>query len=416
MKRSVTILTLALLVLILAGRAHAETLIVEPGETIQSNIDDAADGDTVVLLNGVYQGEGNYNIDFRGKAITLRSVAGRAMCIIAAQGDFENPRRVFIFQTGEGPDSIIDGITIATGFLVDEIGAGILCTGGASPTIQNCTITSNMATGPKGAGGGIACWYSSPVIRDNVIVSNYANGSYGGGGIYCYGSDSEITENTIAVNLTLYDGGGIYSIFGAPVVTHNSIVNNGATRGGGMCCWMSPSVIQNNLFVANEGDDYGGGLYCRDSSAGRTPTIVNNTFTENILLGGGEEGPFGREIAFYAFNGDVINSIIWRNDYDAAIARYDPGPPEVLATGTGAIGEDGVTLTSTTPAGVDWIADFVATPIVPIAHVVILTEATGTVTPGTYAIASVSANSITLAEEAGDEPDPAGPYGTATYA
>ena len=420
MKRSGSILTLALLVPLaagLAGRSHAETLIVQPGETIQSHIDAADDGDLIVVLSGIYQGEGNYNIDFKGKAIMLRSVAGWPSCIISAYGDYANPRRGFIFQTGEGNNSIVDGFTITRGFTVDNPGAGILCTGGASPTIQNCEISGNMATGTLGVGGGIACMGSSPIIRNNRIVSNSARGSFGGGGIYCNTSSAEITGNLIGGNVADYDGGGLYCILGAPVVAFNEFMENEATRGGGMCNWMSPSQITNNLFVMNDGHDYGGGLYCRetgDNYNDYTPTIASNTFTENFLVGGFEEqGPFGREIAFHAFSGDVLNSIMWRNDFEAAVARYDPGPPRILASGAdGAIGDDGMTLTA--PSMPDWTT----LGIIPGAHVAVITDGVGIVDSGIYPISVVGINSVTLEEQAGEEPEDwlGGPYGTCSWA
>ena len=41
--------------------------------TIQAAIDDANDFDTVIVLPGTYTGAGNRDIDFLGKAITVRS-------------------------------------------------------------------------------------------------------------------------------------------------------------------------------------------------------------------------------------------------------------------------------------------------------------------------------------------------------
>ena len=44
--------------------------------TIQAAIDAAVDGDEVVVGDGVHTGAGNLDLDFGGKAITVRSAGG----------------------------------------------------------------------------------------------------------------------------------------------------------------------------------------------------------------------------------------------------------------------------------------------------------------------------------------------------
>ena len=70
--------------LTLVAGAPADTIHV-PSRfgSIQAAIDAAQDGDTVVVGDGTYTGEGNRDIRFRGKAITVRSENGPATCIVA---------------------------------------------------------------------------------------------------------------------------------------------------------------------------------------------------------------------------------------------------------------------------------------------------------------------------------------------
>ena len=51
---------------------------------IQAAIDDANDGDTVEIQPGTYTGPGNGDINFKGKAITVRSTGPNDPNIVAA--------------------------------------------------------------------------------------------------------------------------------------------------------------------------------------------------------------------------------------------------------------------------------------------------------------------------------------------
>ena len=105
----------------------ADTLHV-PGEypTIQGAIDASVDGDVVEIADGTYAGAGNRNLNIGGKRITVRSASGDpALCII----DCERAGRGFYFGSGEGRDSIVDGLTITNGSA--SSGGAVYC-GGAS--------------------------------------------------------------------------------------------------------------------------------------------------------------------------------------------------------------------------------------------------------------------------------------------
>jgi hypothetical protein len=51
-------------------------------QTIQAAINAASGGDVVIVADGTYTGSGNKNIDFKGKAITVKSANGPGNCII----------------------------------------------------------------------------------------------------------------------------------------------------------------------------------------------------------------------------------------------------------------------------------------------------------------------------------------------
>lgn len=59
-----------------ASPVSAATHVVAPDATggfptIQAAIDASLDGDVILLEDGVYRGEGNRDIDFRGKSIAV---------------------------------------------------------------------------------------------------------------------------------------------------------------------------------------------------------------------------------------------------------------------------------------------------------------------------------------------------------
>jgi len=86
--------------------------------TIQEGIDAASDGDTVLVADGSYLKEGNWDLDFNGKAITVRSENGPEFCIVDIRGYTVNERhRGFYFHSQEGPESVVEGFTIKGGWI-----------------------------------------------------------------------------------------------------------------------------------------------------------------------------------------------------------------------------------------------------------------------------------------------------------
>ncbi|MHC4113260.1 MAG: LamG-like jellyroll fold domain-containing protein, partial [Planctomycetota bacterium] len=171
-----------------------------PYDTIQEAIFYALPGDVVIVLDGTYTGEGNHNISFLGKPITVRSLNGPDNCIIDAQSGNVGG---FYFTLGEGADSVVDGFKIIN-IDISMFGAAILCEG-SSPTIRNCIIQDNMFS----EGGAVYCLdYANPVIGGCTIRGNSA---MIGAGIYSgYDCDPTFTNCMITGNTASLKGGGMY--------------------------------------------------------------------------------------------------------------------------------------------------------------------------------------------------------------
>jgi len=205
--------------------------------TIQAAINASTDGDEVVLLPGTYAGWGNRDLDFWGKAITVRSVQphdpqGVASTLIDCQGTETEPHRGFLFHSGESGSAVVAGLTITNGYggassyeeeLLNDplpVGGAILCTG-SSPTITHCVIESNSAASH---GGSICCTdNSNPSIVNCIISRSTAGGD--GGGIACLAdSRPTITNCTFTTNAAADRGGAILCAGGSDATLTNCIL------------------------------------------------------------------------------------------------------------------------------------------------------------------------------------------------
>jgi hypothetical protein len=137
-------------------------------DTIQQAIDDANNGETIVIQPGTYAGEGNAPIYFWGKAITLRGSDPNDPDTVAATIiDCENTYDTGVqFSSGEDANSVLNGLTIANSN-AEGTGGGILCSQ-TSPTIKNCIIRNNVGS----EGGGIYCYQGHPTIDGGTIRNN----------------------------------------------------------------------------------------------------------------------------------------------------------------------------------------------------------------------------------------------------
>ena len=205
-------------------RGPADTLHV-PSEysTIQAAIDAASSGDVVEIADGTYTGTGNKNLDFGGKAITVRSVSGNpAMCVIDCEGD----GRGFYFHNDEGNDSIVDGLTIANGY--SDYGGGVYCEDDSSPTLRKCTFQGNTAF----EGGGILIdWPSGATLTNCVFSGNTAD--YDGGALTSVGENVSVTNCVFSGNTANeeYGFGGAMAVSGNFTVANCTFCGNTASQG-----------------------------------------------------------------------------------------------------------------------------------------------------------------------------------------
>lgn len=271
--------------------SSAKTIVVSPGQSIESAIRGANNGDVVEVAPGTYK----QTIRFWGKAVTLRSQAGPESTIIDGGG---NSGPLVSFFDNESQTSVIDGFTLVNG-VTGGGGGAITAQNGASPIIRNNIIRNNRALigggvylytdssaqienntfsdnhteGNNTGGAAIAASYGGhPMISKNKFLRNTVNGNPASGGaiFLSQGSGGTIDGNYFEANSCTFDaadvatGGAVHVIHdtrshGGVIISNNRFLNNTANYGGAVGAEEGASMkLVNNEFTNNHANYYGG--------------------------------------------------------------------------------------------------------------------------------------------------------------
>ncbi len=199
-------------------------------------------------------------------------------------------------------------------------GGGICCKSNSNLAINNCKIQNNIVRGGYSTrGGGILCFHSSSLIlNDSIITGNTCEGKDSSGcGVYCeqyHVSTGKCTitgctiEDNIATNMEQNNrsyGGGIYLCGARPIISKCIIRNNSANAGAGIRLELANSLIWDCIISGNfslNRNNTSSGIHCYNSNA----YIGNCTIVGNSSYG------------LYCQDGaaTVENSIIYYNGRD----------------------------------------------------------------------------------------------------
>ncbi len=261
-------LLLPLGLLACGAAAHATTINVPSGDypTIQSAVDGAANGDTILLADGIYTGPGNVDVDPRGKNLTITSAHGAAATVIDCGGS-NAVHRGFYIHSGE--TITISGLTVKNGS--NPSGSGGAIYNSATLTLTDCVLTGNSVANP----------------------TTTASNSNSGGGLFNSGT-ATLTGCTVSGNAAVF-GGGIYSFHGAGIsltLTRCTLSSNSVAGGpyggygGGLYGGSAVSAV--NCVISGNTTDYAAGGFLGGSAG--TATLTNCTFTGNSAPAGNGGG------------------------------------------------------------------------------------------------------------------------------
>jgi len=192
-----------------ATESSANGSLSNPYASIQSAINAAQNGDTILLGDGIYKGIGNRDLTLSGKSLTIISQNGPSKTIV----DAERAGALFSIQGNEADGTLIQGLSFKNGFISwggDWSSKSLFTVSNdAKVNIKNCIFADNETQATYYTSGLqlINAQGAEKLTLENVLIDSnkIGGGSWtpyaGGNAIIVCGKvdivDSSVTNNTI---------------------------------------------------------------------------------------------------------------------------------------------------------------------------------------------------------------------------
>lgn len=271
----------------------AATIIVSPGQSIQTAVDSGNPGDTIYVRNGTYP-------SFK---VTTSGAEGNYLTISGYNNEMP------IITNGEGIELYNVSYVNVKGFEVTDTShswrGGITIEGGGHNIVDGNKSHDNVASGMSG----IRIWNSS----FNKIVNNdvYRNSF---GGIDVTGDQGNSTDNEVGYNRSYNhtlsggdsDGMGSNSDnngVAARTYFHDNIVHDNSDDG--IDTWnTADNIIAKNIVYNHRGPGDGNGIKIGGSTTGGNNLVIQNISYNNISAGFASNGNGSKFYNNVSFNND----------------------------------------------------------------------------------------------------------------
>ena len=281
---------LTLLLAVMLGSAHATTLRIKPGTSLQAAIDAAKAGDVLEVERGFY--EGNFRID---KPLTLRGIDRPTL----SGGNHADTIRV------TAPDVMIEGLIVRdSGGSLQNQNAGIyLYPGAHRAVVRHCDLTYNL----------FGLWIEK--VKDVRIEGNTITGkrdfnsAQRGNGIQLYNTQgAQIIDNNISfVRDALYVDVSHHATFRGNKLHHSRYGTHYMTsyynvwednetyynRGGLALMEVREQTVRGNRAWGN-------------SDHGIMLRSVQDSVVENNVVSGNERGFFIYDVEYVRLTGNLV--------------------------------------------------------------------------------------------------------------
>ncbi|GAA5818759.1 MAG: Pseudogene of autotransporter domain-containing protein [Methanobrevibacter sp. CfCl-M3] len=254
--------------------------------TIQAAVDQASNGDTVIINPGLYTGTDNKNVNITNKNLTIIGNNSGGDVVIDAEGS----GRIF---------NITNSNVNITGLKIQNTnmnfnGGAINYNTGSNGSVNGSTFTNTSSSGSGGAvylsGGGS--------VNGSTFTNTSSSGV--GGAVYKGSSGGSVNGSTFTNTSSGGTGGAVY-LSGGGSVNGSTFTNTRSNSLGGAVYFGSVGSVSGSTFTNTISSGSGGAVYMGSSGG----SVNGSTFT-NTSSG----GPGG---AVYLSGGGSVNGSTFTN-------------------------------------------------------------------------------------------------------